>query len=147
MKKYKKEFKNRILKENSLSKLSRVTIVQDIVDFIYDNPYPLDDQIHKFAESKDMEANDLEVYIYAILSCFIAGGKSYKSNKKYENFSDDEKNMGSTVEYEHVDEKNENRVVQKISEIISKKIAYDHLVENAKYYSTGKKFNFFDELR
>jgi hypothetical protein len=141
-KRYKQFFK-----ENSLSVLKDEKIIDDIFEFIYNNPYPVDADFHKFVESKGAEPDDYETYVYAILSCFIVGGKSYKSKIKYEDISEQEKKDGLKVEMEHVDEKNDNKVVKKICDMIAKKIHYDHDVENENYYKDGKKFNFFDELK
>lgn len=142
MQRYKKHFK-----ENSLSALKDEKIVDDIFDFIYNNPYPVDEEFHEFVQSKGAEPDEYETYVYAILSCFIAGGRSYKSDKKYEDISEQEKKDGVKVEMEHVDEKNDNKIVKYIADKIARKVGYDHDVENDTYYADGKKFDFFDELK
>ena len=142
VKRYKKYFK-----ENSLSVLKDEKIVDDIFDYIYNNPYPTDDDFHKFVESKNADPDDYETYVYAILSCFIAGGRAYDKKKAEKDFDEKEVAMGLKVEYEHLDEKNDNKIVKYIVDKLSGRIASDHLTENKVYYSDGKKFDFFDELK
>lgn len=143
----KERYKRHFLKEDSFSILKDKSIVDNIFDYLYNNPYPKDEDFHKFVESKNAEPDEYETYVYAILSCFIAGGKSYKSKIKNEDISDQERKDGLKVEQEHVDEKNDNKIVKYICDKIAMKIQYDHDVENKNYYADGKKFDFFDELK
>ena len=57
----------KLFKENSLSILKDENIVLDIFKFIHDNPYPTDDEFHKFVESKGHKPDEYETYAYAIL--------------------------------------------------------------------------------
>jgi hypothetical protein len=127
-----------LFKENSLSVLKDENIVQDIFDFFLKNPYPVDDDFHKFVESKGHEPDEYETYVYAILSCFIVGGNYNKKKADAKTFDSKEVEMGKIVENEHIDADNKNPIIQKITDIIRTRIAYDHLADNPKYYSQAK---------
>lgn len=131
-----KIYKSIFKEENSLSELNDISLVDKIIDFFMKNPYPKDhSQLHAFAKSINVEADIIEQYVYAILSCFIIGGNFNKSGKSEKDFSEEEKNMGLKVEYEHVDMKTNNEVVKYISNYFSKRISYDHLTELSNYYT------------
>jgi hypothetical protein len=131
-----------LLKEetNALSKLDKPELVDKIIEFFKQNPYPLDhEQFHKFAESLGYkEASDLEIYCFAIISCFVTGGNFNKSGKKEEDFSEQEKQWGLEVEQEHVDMKTDNPVVKRIGEYMKNRIRLDHNADNPSYYEQGK---------
>jgi hypothetical protein len=105
-----------------------------IIKFIIDNPYPKDKKIHKFAEDIDKDHSKIEEEIYAILSDILTNGKSKGIEPK--SMDKDEYKMGLKVEAEHTS----------IPEL-QRKIVFDHLTEDSKYYSKGKKLGFFDELK
>jgi hypothetical protein len=128
----------KLFKENSLSILKDENIIQEIFDFIYNNPYPTDDDFHAFAESKDIKPDVIETYVYAILSCFIVGGNYNKKKVDNKTFDQKEVNMGKIVENEHVDADNKNIVVKKIVDLIRTRISWDHLADNDKYYTQAK---------
>lgn len=77
--------------------------------------------------------------MYAILSCFICGGNFNSSGMKENDFDSEEIKMGIKVEMEHLDKNNTNPVVQRICNIMAKRIALDHLTESSVYYTELKK--------
>jgi len=132
-----KIIKENHLKENSLSKLDKPELIDKIVDFIRENPFPVDEDFHKFAMSNNLEPDNMEEYAYAILSVFLCGGKS---KGKPVSASKENLDIGSKIEQEHVSYDTTDTVVKHIQEIISKKIEFDHLSENDNYYIDGVDF-------
>lgn len=128
----------RLFRENSLSMLKDENIVQELFEFFLKNPYPVDDDFHSFAKSKGYEPDILETYVYAILSCFIAGGNYNNKKADSKTFDSKEVEMGKIVENEHVDAGNDNPVIKKMADMIGTRIAFDHLADNSKYYSQAK---------
>ena len=143
-----KRYKPLLKEENSLSQLKDVTLVDKLFDFIIKNPFPKDhEQLHKFAESLGIEADQLEIVAYAIISAFLCGGRFYDSGKKIEDLNQEELKNGIIVEQEHVTDKNlDNPVVKRIVELMKQKISADHVTEKDNYYSLGQQVNLFDEL-
>ena len=124
--KYKKLFK-----ENSIPFLKDPTIIQKLFEFISNNPFPVDDELHKFAQSIGIEPDKLETYVYAILSVILTGGKS---KGKEVGAPDENKNIGDQIELEHVRMGIDNNVVKLIERLLSQKIRNDHLAEDSNYY-------------
>ena len=136
-----KRYKRLLKEENALSKLTDPDLAIQLIDYIKQNPYPQDHSgIHAFAESLGMEADELEIYAYAILSAFICGGNLNKSGKKEDDFDSQEIKKGIDVEREHTDYTNVNSVVKRICQYIQKRIALDHISESfpASYYDKLK---------
>ena len=135
MKTYKTKFV-----EEEIIKLDNVELVDKIFAWFKENPYPQDHSgVHKFAESLGLDADIIETYIYAIVSCFVSGGNFNKSGKKLEDFDPEELKMGKEkVEIEHIDKNNKNPVVKRISEIFAERISADHLSDNSLYYSQAR---------
>lgn len=132
-----------VLKENSLSKLKDAKLVDEIVDFIKENPFPEDhSQFHKHFEKLGYESDEAEECAYAMLSVILTGGKS--KGKKVE-ASSENINIGKKIELEHVDSEIDNPVVNRIKEVFIEKIYSDHLTETSTYYVDG--VNFKDELK
>jgi len=53
-------------------KLEDIKLIDKLLIWFKNNPYPQDHNgLHKFADSIGIEADVLETYVYAILSCFI----------------------------------------------------------------------------
>jgi len=93
----------------------------EIIKWFLENPYPEDDQVHKFAESKDIDPHKFEKQIYSILSAILSEGRS---KGKDVNPDANELAMGIKVEMEHT-----------TLPIVSRKIAMDHLKEIPDYYT------------
>jgi len=128
MKQYKRKFK-----ENSLSELTDPEIVDKLVEFIRNNPFPKDhEQLHAFAEGLSLDADVLEQYAYAMLTVILCGGKS-KGNEV--DASEDNKKIGRQIEIEHVEYDSDNKVVKRIQEVLIEKIMFDHLFEDIEYYN------------
>jgi len=134
--KYKRKF---IEAEEEIIKLDNVELVDKIFDWFKANPYPQDHSgVHKFAESLGLDADIVETYIYAIVSCFVSGGNFNKKKADASTFDPEEIKMGLIVEQEHIDKDNTNPVVKRIAEIMAKRITFDHETDNKKYYSQAK---------
>jgi hypothetical protein len=118
--------------------LQDVSIIEKIILWFEKNPYPLDSQLHEFAKSLGLEADVLETYIYAIVSCFISGGNFNAKKADASKFDPEEIKMGLIVEAEHIDKNNTNPVIQKICNFFQHRITFDHLADNDKYYSQAK---------
>jgi len=133
IKRYTRKFKED--DNNSLSLLTDVDLVNQIYNYFYNNPFPLDHMgVHKFAESLGQDPEVIEQYIYAMLSTFICGGKAYKENKQELDFDSDAIEQGMQVETEHLAVDVDNPVIKKVVELFAKRISMDHLVESGKYY-------------
>ena len=115
-------------------------LVDKLVQFIRLNPFPLDEDYHKFAEENGIEPDVVEQYAYAMLSVILCGGKS----KGMEILAgDDNKFIGNFIEQEHVifdDERDSDEVIKKIQDVFICKILSDHLVEDKNYYVNVKDF-------
>lgn len=133
MKRYKSHFKE----EDSLSNLTDVSLVDKIVNFIRDNPFPKDEALHKFADDNDIEADMMEQYVYAILTLVLAGGAS--KGKEVE-ASKENMDIGHKIEIEHFEYDTDNKVIKKMQEVLIHKIAIDHLTETNTYYVDGADF-------
>lgn len=96
-------------------------IKRSILEWFMKNPYPNDEDVHKFANEMGINAHEFENHIYAILSSFLSEGKSKGKNNKYDQAQID---MGIKVEMEHT-----------TCPVISEKIAWDHLEEIPDYYT------------
>ena len=135
MKIYKKRFKE----QDKFVELIDPELVDKLFEWFEKHPYPQDHSgLHKFAKSLQLEADILETYIYAIISCFVSGGNFNKKGKSENKFDPKEIEFSKIVEAEHVDKDNKNPVVQRICEYFEKRIGYDHISDNKFYYSQGK---------
>jgi hypothetical protein len=98
---------------------------QKIIKWFIENPYPDDNLIHGLAEKLGMDPEGFEKEVYAVLSSFISEGYSKGKDVKHDT---NELKMGIEVEYEH-----------STNQLISRKIAMDHLVEIPDYYTRLKR--------
>lgn len=143
MKPYKRKFKE----ENSLDNLKDPKLVDMLVDFIRENPFPRDhEQLHKWAEGMGYDPDVVEEYAYAMLTLVLCGGKSKgkEAGASQENFD-----IGYDIEIEHVsypddDYDTDHPVIERMQEILVNKISNDHLFEDSSYYKNG--VNFLNEL-
>lgn len=107
------------------------SLLDKLFAWFKENPYLQDHTgLHKFAESLGLDADVLETYVYAIVSCFVSGGNFNKSGKKEEDFDAEEIKAGMEIESEHIDKDNENPVIKRIGDIFRKRIALDHISES-----------------
>lgn len=134
--------KKYLKEENSLSMLKDTKTIDKIIEFIKENPFPVDEQLHKFAGENNIEPDTMESHVYAILSVFLTGGKS---KGKEADADKENKDIGFKIETEHVDTGIDNKVVKHIEDILKTKIANDHLFETKTYYTDG--VNFLNELK
>lgn len=116
----KQQIQQLISKEKSNSK----NIIAEIINFFKTNEKIDDSQIHSLAQQLGLNPNELENYIYSIISSFVRGGKS---KGKIMPVDQKELEMGIAVEQEHTDSKE-----------LAEKIARDHLAEDPAYYSKLK---------
>jgi len=130
-----------INEENTLKELNNPALIDRIVEFIRNNPFPKDhQQLHKWAKQMGYEeSEDIEEYIYAMLTVILCGGASKGKEIKVPN--DKNKLIGDQIELEHVEMKGiNNQVVLKIQEVFENKIRNDHLAEHDNYYIEGADF-------
>jgi len=100
---------------------NKVSIQEKIIDFFKDNPKPVDEQIHAFAEDEKIEHSEFEEIVYEILGSFLGEGKSKGFDGNYDS---KELAMGIKVEMEHT-----------TNPLLAEKIAHDHLAEFSDYYT------------
>jgi hypothetical protein len=136
----------------SLTKYKRIfeakhpNLEQSIFDFFANlDPATVDDEkdIHdNLAKQLGMDVHKVETAIYKLLIDYIRNGvriKNWEGNGKdltEEDVDPEEFAMGMIVEEEHV----------KSNPALKSKIILDHLKDNPKYYSQGKKAGLFEEL-
>jgi len=104
-----------------------------LVKFFKENPYPDDEAFHDFAEKNDISPQELEAEAYEIVSTFLSAGFANKKGITEDDVDPDELKSGIAVEYEHLDKKSP------YAELMSKRIALDHLAELKDYYTRLKK--------
>lgn len=133
----------RIFKEeNSLSSLTDTSLPEKIKEFILKNPFPKDDDLHKFAEDNKIEPDMLEQYVYAFLTLILVGGASKGKDME---ISKENMDIGHKIELEHCKYDSDNKVIKAMQYILVHKITMDHSFEDKDYYS--KSINFKDELK
>lgn len=106
---------------------------RQIVEFLKQHPYPKDELIHKFAESKGIAPDKVEEATYSILSDLFSQGDSIENPKSIKKQS---LNKGMAVEEEHTTNPD-----------ISEKIAKDHLTEASDYYDKLKLIEGTDSMK
>jgi len=111
MKKYKNLFQEQDNQE----------IQKKLYDFLVENPSPKDSEIHAFAESLNIEPDEIEEIIYGMLGSLIGGG--FSKGKEFD-YDPKEMEMGMKVEAEHTD-----------NPLLVHKIVLDHLKEHSDYYT------------
>ena len=93
-----------------------------LMEFFKKNPAPKDSEIHELAESMNIEPDDLEAQIYALLGSLLGQGLSVTSDKA--EYDPEQVKMGIKVEMEHTNDPK-----------IAEKITHDHLSEFSAYYT------------
>jgi len=111
-----------------LSKAKHDPIQSTILAFLQQNPNPSDKQVHKLADSLEMDPSELEEKVYEILGSFASSGRAKSKGITEKDVDAKELAMGVKVEMEHT-----------TSPIMAKRIALDHLSELKDYYSRLKK--------
>ncbi len=127
-------------RDNSISTLTDIGLVDKLVEFIKTNPFPTDDALHTFAKDNGYEPDEVEQYAYAMLSVILTGGKSKGYVIQAE---EDALDIGDEIEKEHVELDVSNSVINRIQQHLINKIKYDHLAEDKDYYYNQL---FIDEL-
>lgn len=105
-----------------------------IIEMITSNEEINDSIVHATSERLGIDTHIFEGYIYNLLKSFIKAGKSIEKNFKEEAADPKQLEIGIEVEMEHT-----------TNRIISKKIALDHLSEQADYYSKLVESGIVDE--
>jgi hypothetical protein len=113
------EKKETVLLEQSNNKHKKIHEI--IIKWFMDNPYPNDEQVHKFSEELNLDPHEFEKHIYMVLSQILCEGRSKNFDGPYDA---EQLKMGIKVEMEHTTNK-----------MISEKIAKDHLAEISDYYT------------
>jgi hypothetical protein len=132
-----KIIKENKLKENSLGKLKDKKLIDKIVEFLHSTPFPIDSDFHKFAKDQNIDPDELEEYVYAMLTVILCGGKSKGKPSKA---NEENIKIGEQIEKEHVEYETSDEVVKYIQEIFAKKILSDHTFETETYYVDGADF-------
>jgi hypothetical protein len=112
-------------------KIEELSLEQKIVNFFVDNPYPEDEKVHAFSSELGMNEEMLEKKIYELVSTILCGGKSREKENIDKVFDEEQLKVGLGIEYEHVDKNSP------FADILSLKIAKDHLSEFRNYYIPG----------
>lgn len=99
--------------------------MKGIVKYLVENPSPSDEEIHQWAEDNGYEPEEVEEFIYELLSSILRK-MSKSADKPDSDFDPDELKRGIEVEKEHTD-----------NDFIAKMIAKDHLSEKgmSDYYT------------
>jgi len=95
-----------------------------IMELLKNQPSPVDDVIHKFAEKEGLDVHKFEAYIYDILGSILGAGRAKEKGFEEKDADPKELKMGIKVEMEHT-----------TNPLISKRIALDHLAEIKDYYT------------
>jgi len=111
-----------ILLEDAYQSRGESDLQGQIIKWFSENPYPDDDLVHQFAEELGIDTEEFEKTIYGILSSYLSEGMS--KGKEPPNVDKKELKLGIEVEYEHT-----------TNPLISKKFAFDHLIEIPDYYT------------
>lgn len=130
---YKRKYKEDT--ENSLSTIMNKDQISKFVQFIKNNPFPTDDQVHTWAMTQDFSIEIIENIAYALLTVIFCGGKS--KGKDLYNIKDGELQKGMIIEEEHVsfDKYKNNEIVNYMQVLFKNKITQDHLTEHSNYNS------------
>lgn len=97
---------------------------EKIILFFRDNPRPPDADVHSFADELGINAHKFEEHIYSILGDIFAYGRAKEKGFTEADADPKELKIGIDVEMEHTR-----------CNIISKRIALDHLAEFPDYYT------------
>jgi hypothetical protein len=82
-------------------------VIDELVQFLLKNPNPSDKQIHKWAEERGWEPDDVEELIYRMVSTyamFLGGGRANREGLKKSDVDPEELARGVEVEREHSDD-------------------------------------------
>jgi len=98
---------------------------EDLINYLNENPYPNDEEFHRFCEQQNFDEHQAEGVAYQLASDmakFLRQG--LKNERQQQAFDKDQLEQGTEVEYEHTDDP-----------AIAKRIAQDHLTEHPQYYT------------
>ena len=115
--------------------------VDEVIEFLDKNPNPEDEELHKWAEEKKFEVDDVEELVYVLATAFVKflkGGRAAQKGFTADKLSQGELNEAIAVEVEHVTEgtkvKEEQELFDALMLRIQTKIGLDHYAESIKYY-------------
>jgi hypothetical protein len=100
---------------------------KELIAFFTKNPSANDEQVHAFAEEKNMDPHEFEEQIYHLLGKLLNNIGKHKSVTA-DKFDPEQIKMGMEVEKEHTDDP-----------ALTVEIAKDHLTEIPDYYTRLKK--------
>ena len=98
-----------------------------IIQFLKDNPFPEDSELHAWAEEQGLNVHEVETQIYKLATLFVkfwTGGRANKKGLTLNDIPKDELKKGIQVELEHLD----NDDV--FSKMIAARISLDHWAES-----------------
>lgn len=105
-----------------------------VIDFLVENPDPVDALIHNFADQNDLDINEVESIFYLLATRtaeFMRGGRSNEKGFTEADADETELKAGIEIESEHSPNSS-----------IAKKIAVDHLSEIPDYYTRLKQMEY-----
>lgn len=97
-----------------------------IIQFLKDNPFPTDEELHTWAEEQGLNVHEVETQIYKLATLFVkfwTGGRANKKGLTLNDIPKDELQLGIKIELEHLD----NDDV--FSKMIAARITLDHYAE------------------
>lgn len=100
------------------------SVREKIILFFKDKPRPSDKEVHSFAGELGLDEHKFEEHIYSALGDFFAYGRAKEKGFTEADADPEELKMGIDVEMEHTR-----------CNLISKRIALDHLAEFPDYYT------------
>lgn len=117
----------------SLTASDEVSIKKKIIERFQTNPPKTDKEFHQFAESIGIDEHKAEQHVYDMFASVIGGGLSDRYKGDYDK---NQLEKGKKVEMEHLGKAG---LPKEIAEILSEKIAKDHLAELSDYYDRLEK--------
>jgi hypothetical protein len=106
----------------------------EVARFLFENPSPNDETFHKWAESSGFDVHEAEAQAYfwaSVTTRFLLSGRSKEKNFDESKADPKQFVLGTRTEKEHCSGSDE------ITDLITRKITLDHLVENDKCYQVS----------
>lgn len=113
--------------EKTVENVNNMPDLPVVIDFFEQNPNPVDDAVHQYAEENGYDNHQFENVIYRLATIaaeLLRGGRSSEMELDVATVDPQQLEMGVEIEYEHT-----------TNPAIAKKIALDHLAELPDYYT------------
>lgn len=122
-----------------LTELLKDPVVQDVYQFLSENPNPPDEAFHAWAESAGYQPDEAESAAYTLatkLVEFLNEGKAEEEELRPSDTDPKNLTIGKQIEKEHTSD-----------EGIRSRIAADHLAEDPEYYTKPEHLDFEEEAK